>query len=96
MISICVALLIGTAGLFSLVMYQMNKKIEQMDLMIVNLGTRSAEVKSSLSTIEDLTKNINDINKNFDQLKKVNTTLSAGIEALTSGSEKAKKNKLSC
>ena len=44
-ISLCVALLIGTAGLFSLVMYQMNKKIEQMDLMIVNLGTRSAEVK---------------------------------------------------
>ena len=89
-ISICVALLIGTAGLFSLVMYQMNKKIEQMDLMIVNLGTRSAEVKNSLTTIEDLTKNINDINTNFDQLKKVNTTLSAGIEALTSGSEKSK------
>ena len=89
-ISLCVALLIGTAGLFSLVMYQMNKKIEQMDLMIVNLGTRSAEVKSSLTTIEDLTKNINEINKNFDQLKKVNTTLSAGIEALTSGSEKSK------
>ena len=86
-ISICVALLIGTAGLFSLVMYQMNKKIEQMDLMIVNLGTRSAEVKSSLTTIEDLSKNINDINKNFDQLKKVTATLSVGIEALTTGSE---------
>ena len=70
----------------------MNKKIEQMDLMIVNLKTRSAEVKSSLSTIEDLTKNINDINKNFDQLKKVNTTLSAGIKA-TAGQKKAKKNK---
>ena len=50
-------------------MYQMNKKIEQMDLMIVNLGTRSAEVKSSLTTIEDLTKNINDINKTLTNSK---------------------------
>ena len=89
-VSLAVALLLGTAGLFSLVMYQMNKKIEQIDLMIVNLGTRSAEVKNSLTTIEDLTKNINDINSNFNQLKKVNTTLSASIEALNTGSEQSK------
>ena len=69
-------LLIGTAGLFSLVMHQMNKKIEQMDLMIEEFGNQICRSKSSLTTIEDLTKNINDINRNFEQLKKVNTTLS--------------------
>ena len=43
MISITAAILFATAGLFGLVVFQMNKKIDQIDLMIVNLGTRSAE-----------------------------------------------------
>ncbi len=55
-ISLTVALLIATAGLFSLVMYQMSKKMDQLDLMIVALGTRTAEMKNSLGSIEDLTK----------------------------------------
>ena len=93
-VSLAVALLIATAGLFSLVMYQMSKKMDQLDLMIVALGTRSAEMKNSLGSIEDLTKNITSINKNFDQLKKVNSTLSASIETLNSGAKKEKEEQL--
>ena len=93
-VSLAVALLIATAGLFSLVMYQMSKKMDQLDLMIVALGTRTAEMKNSLGSIEDLTKNITSINKNFDQLKKVNSTLSASIETLNSGAKKEKEEQL--
>jgi hypothetical protein len=74
-VSITTALLFATAGLFGLVIYQMNNKIDQLDLMMVNLGTKSAEVKNSLSTIENLSGQVGSITSGFDLIKKSQLTI---------------------
>ncbi len=74
-VSITTALLIATAGLFGLVIYQMNNKIDQLDLMVVNLSTKSAEVKNSLSTVENLSNEITAIKSGFDLIKKSQITI---------------------
>ncbi|OUT96734.1 MAG: hypothetical protein CBC01_07890 [Betaproteobacteria bacterium TMED41] len=74
-VSITTALLFATAGLFGLVIYQMNNKIDQLDLMMVNLSTKSAEVKNSLSTVENLSSEIGEIKSGFDLIKKSQITI---------------------
>jgi hypothetical protein len=74
-VSITTALLFATAGLFGLVIYQMNNKIDQLDLMMINLGTKSAEVKSSLSTIENLSSQVGSIKTGFELIKKSQITI---------------------
>ena len=74
-VSITTALLFFFFFLFGLVIYQMNNKIDQLDLMMVNLSTKSAEVKSSLSTIDNLSSQIGDIKNGFNLLKKSQITI---------------------
>ena len=74
-VSITSALLVATAGLFGLVIYQMNNKIDQLDLMMVNLSTKSAEVKNSLSSVETLSEQFESIKNGFDLLKKSQITI---------------------
>ena len=74
-VSITTALLVATAGLFGLVIYQTNNKIDQLDLMMVNLSTKSAEVKNSLSSVEGLTSQFESIKSGFDLLKKSQITI---------------------
>ena len=74
-VSITTALLFATAGLFGLVIYQMNNKVDQLDLMMVNLGTKSAQVKNSLSTVDNLSNEIGSIKSGFDLIKKSQITI---------------------
>jgi hypothetical protein len=89
-VSITTALLFATAGLFSLVIYQMNNKIDQLDLMMVNLGNKSAEVKSSLSTIESLSTEVASIKSGFDLIKKSQITINEKIGELITVSKNDK------
>jgi hypothetical protein len=82
-ISITTAILFATAGLFGLVVYQMNKKIDQIDLMIVNLGTRSAELKNGLGGVESLSTQISSIQKGFESLRKSNNILGEKMAELS-------------
>ncbi len=82
-ISITAAILFATAGLFGLVVYQMNKKIDQIDLMIVNLGTRSAELKNGLGGVESLSSQITSIQTGFESLRKSNKILSEKMGELS-------------
>ena len=89
-ISITTAILFSTAGLFGLVVYQMNKKIDQIDLMIVNLGTRSAELKNGLGGVESLSSQITSIQTGFESLRKSNKILSEKMGELSKTSQEGK------
>ncbi|OUV02342.1 MAG: hypothetical protein CBC42_06010 [Betaproteobacteria bacterium TMED82] len=89
-VSITVAVLVATAGLFGLVVFQMDKKMDQIELMVVNMGTRSAELKNSLAGVNEVSEQLVKIENAFDAVKKSNGILSEKMGELVKIAEKDK------